>query len=81
MNTLVGRALPEVESVFFVVTLLGIFGVTVPLVYLAPHTNARNIFTTFVNEGKWSSQTLSWFVGLSGVAYPLQGKWSSAMTE
>ena len=74
VNTVVGRALPEVESVLFVVYILGAFGVAVPLIYLAPHGSARAVFTTFLNEGNWSSQTLSWFVGLSGVAYPFQGK-------
>ena len=74
VNSVVGRALPEVESLLFVVYILGAFGVTVPLIYLAPDISARYVFTTFVNEGNWNSQTLSWFVGLGGVAYPFQGK-------
>jgi hypothetical protein len=46
----------------------------VPLVYLTPiHNSAKQIFTTFHNEGAWNTQTLAFFVGLQGNALAFVG--------
>lgn len=45
----------------------------VPLVYLAPHGNAHDVFATFLNLGGWDTQALSFFVGLSGNAFAFLG--------
>ena len=44
--------------------ILGFFGILIPLVYLAPHQSAKEVFTTFYNGGDWSTNGLSFFVGL-----------------
>lgn len=74
VNTVVGKALPRIESLLLVIYLLSFFGVLVPLVYLAPHGSSRDVFTTFVNGGGWSTQGLSFFVGTSGNAFAFLGK-------
>ena len=72
-TTVVGTVLPKIESILLVIYILGFFGVLVPLVYLGPHGNARDVFTTFINDGGWSSQGLSFFVGISGNAFAFLG--------
>ena len=74
VNTLAGTKLPRIEIVLLVVYVLSFFGIVVPLVYLAPHGNAHDVFATFVNGGGWSTQGLSFFVGLSGNAFAFLGK-------
>lgn len=74
-TTVIGTVLPMIESMMFVIYVLGFFGVLVPLVYLGPHGSAHEVFTTFLNEGGWSSQTLSFFVGISGNAFAFLGNW------
>lgn len=74
VNTVAGTKLPRTESVLLVVYLVSFVGVLVPLVYLAPHGSARDVFATFLNGGGWSSQGLSFFVGISGNAYAFLGK-------
>lgn len=73
VNTVVGKALPRIESVLLVIYLLSFFGVLVPLLYLAPHGSSRDVFATFVNGGGWSTQALSVFVGSSGNAFAFLG--------
>lgn len=74
VNTFAGTKLPRIESVLLVVYLLSFFGVIVPLVYLAPHGDAHDVFATFANGGGWSTQSLSFFVGISGNAFAFLGK-------
>lgn len=74
VNTLAGTKLPRIEIVLLVVYVLSFFGIVVPLVYLAPHGNAHDVFATFVNGGGWSTQGVSFFVGLSGNAFAFLGK-------
>ena len=74
INTLAGTKLPRIEVVLLVVYILSFFGIIVPLVYLAPHGNAHDVFATFLNLGGWGTQTLSFFVGLSGNAFAFLGK-------
>ncbi|KAL9072687.1 MAG: hypothetical protein Q9161_003396 [Pseudevernia consocians] len=73
INTLAGTKLPRIEVVLLVVYILSFFGIIVPLVYLAPHGNAHDVFATFLNLGGWGTQTLSFFVGLSGNAFAFLG--------
>lgn len=78
-TTVIGTVLPMIESMMFVIYVLGFFGVLVPLVYLGPHGSAHDVFTMFLNEGGWSSQTLSFFVGISGNAFAFLGNWPHAI--
>ena len=72
-TTFAGTVLPKIENMLFVIYVIGFFGALVPLVYLGPHGSAHDVFTTFLNEGGWSSQTLSFFVGISGNAFAFLG--------
>ena len=72
-TTVIGTTLPKLESILLVFYLLGFFGVLVPLVYLGPHGSAKDVFATFMNSGGWSSQGLSFFVGISGNAFAFLG--------
>ena len=74
VTTVLGTVLPKVESFLLVVYILGFFGVMVPLVCLGPHATAKDVFITFMNDGGWSSQTLSFFVSLSGNAFLFLGR-------
>ena len=64
INTYLGRLLPQIESMMLFFHILGFFGVLIPLVYLAPHQSAKEVFTTFYNGGDWSTTGLSFLVGL-----------------
>lgn len=74
INIFVSGALPTIEVVVLIVHILGFFGILVPLVYLSgSHNSAKLVFTTFNNGGKWSTQTLAFFVGLQGNALAFVG--------
>lgn len=64
INTYLGRLLPQIESLMLFFHILGFFGILIPLVYLAPHRPAKEVFTTFYNGGDWSTSGLSFFIGL-----------------
>ena len=72
-TTVFGTVLPKLESILLVFYVLGFFAVLIPLVVLAPHGTARDVFATFMNNGGWSSQGLSFFVGLYGNAFAFLG--------
>lgn len=72
-TTVIGTVLPKLESILLVTYVLAFFGVLIPLVYLGPHGNAKDVFATFMNNGGWSSQGLSFFVGISGNAFAFLG--------
>ncbi|KAA8572280.1 hypothetical protein MFRU_028g00090 [Monilinia fructicola] len=73
VNTLISALLPKVESVILIVHTVGFFAILVPLIYWAPHGTASDVFTLFLNEGGWSTQTLSFFVGIMGPVFSLLG--------
>ena len=64
INTYLARWLPKIEGMILCVHILGFFAILIPLVYLAPHGSAKDVFATFINGGGWSSNGLSFFVGL-----------------
>lgn len=72
-TTVLGKGLSNLEVVFLVVYIVGYFVCLVPLVWLAPHASAHDVFGTFINNGGWSTQGLSFMVGFSAVAYDLLG--------
>ncbi|GAW20777.1 hypothetical protein ANO14919_102880 [Xylariales sp. No.14919] len=72
-NSVTSRVLAKCESLILILHLAGFFGVLIPLVYFAPHSSPSEVFTTFFNEGGWSSQALSFLVGFPGVAGSLLG--------
>lgn len=72
-NTILVRWLPHVERLVLVIHIGGFFAVLIPLVHLAPHGSASDVFTRFENGGGWSSQGLSFFVGLVTGVYAFLG--------
>ncbi|KAH9883706.1 amino acid transporter [Xylariomycetidae sp. FL2044] len=73
VNSTTGKILAKLEGLFLVLHLTGFFGVLVPLVYFAPHNSPAEVFTTFYNNGHWSTQAHAFFVGLPNVAATLFG--------
>jgi choline transport protein len=65
-NIVVSAALPKVEGLILVVHVVGFFAILIPLLYLGPRANTREIFTTFLNLGEWPTPGLSFFIGLAG---------------
>lgn len=81
INTLLARWLPKVEGVFLIVHVIGFFAILIPLVYLGPHGNAKDVFATFINGGGWSSDGLSFFVGIITSVYTFTGKLVSTRSD
>jgi len=79
VNTYLGRILPRIESLMLILYVMGFFAVLIPLVYLAPHKSASEVFTTFQNLGGWNSMGLSFFVGFITAMGSFLGKLSSAL--
>ncbi|KAE9362924.1 amino acid transporter [Stipitochalara longipes BDJ] len=73
VNTFLARWLPKVEGIFLCVHIIGFFAVLIPLVYLGPHGSAKDVFATFINGGGWSTDGLSFFVGLIANVYTFTG--------
>lgn len=74
INIFVSAALPAIEVIVLIIHILGFFGILIPLVYLTPsHHSAKEIFTSFYNEGGWNSKALAFFIGLQGNALAFVG--------
>ncbi|KAL8635957.1 MAG: hypothetical protein Q9228_006601, partial [Teloschistes exilis] len=79
VNTVFSRALPALERFILVFHVLGFFAIIIPLVYLSPHTSSHDVFGRFLNAGGWSSQGLSFFVGLIGNIFAFLGNLDDAL--
>ncbi|KAI9830271.1 MAG: hypothetical protein M1838_005819 [Thelocarpon superellum] len=73
INTVMASWLPKVEGLMFITHIVSFFGILVPLVYFAPHGSASDVFATFVNGGGWSSNGVSFFVGIITSVYAFVG--------
>ncbi|KAJ3459592.1 hypothetical protein MRS44_015665 [Fusarium solani] len=73
INTLASSALPKFEGLILILHVLGFFAILIPLVTLGPHGDAKEIFTTFINNGAWPSQGLSFMVGMMGNVFAFVG--------
>ena len=73
INTYLARLLPKIEALVLVIHVVGFICVLVPLIYLAPHGSAREVFATFNNGGGWESQGLSFFVGIPTTMFAFIG--------
>lgn len=74
MNTVTSRILPQIEGLALLVHVLGYFGIMIPLVWLAPHRTAHDVFTEFINEGGWPTQGVSFCVGIIGIVAAFAGR-------
>ena len=72
-NTIVSRWLPKLEGLILVLHILGFFAITIPLVYMAPHSSPGKVFTTFKNLGGFPTQGLSLLVGMIGNCFAFLG--------
>ncbi len=74
VNTVVSSVLPKIEGLILILHILGFFAVLIPLVYMSPSKgSAKDVFTLFLNQGGWSSQGLSFFIGLMGSVFSFLG--------
>ena len=78
INTVLSKALPALEILVLILHIIGFFAILIPLVYLAPHSDAQSVFIVFSNGGGWSTQALSFFIGLNGNAAAFLGELLSA---
>ena len=73
VNTYLGKHLAKLEGIILVVHVLGLLGIMISLLYLAPAGTAKDVFATFLNEGGWDTQGLAFFVGLTGAIFAFAG--------
>lgn len=69
-NTSLARSLPFIEGAVVLLHICGYFAVLVPLVMFGPQSSASRVFTSSENRGGWSSDGLSWSIGIISSAYP-----------
>jgi choline transport protein len=74
INTYLARWLPKIEGMILILHILGFFAILTPLVYLAPHGSAKDVFATFLNTGGWKTNGLSFFVGLITSVFSFLGR-------
>ncbi|KAJ5281343.1 hypothetical protein N7478_006715 [Penicillium angulare] len=72
-NMIGGKFLPRAESLILVVHILGFFGILIPLVYMSNHKSTNEVFTEFTNGGEFATDSLSWFVGMTGCVFSFAG--------
>jgi choline transport protein len=65
--------LPNFERLVLVLHIAGFFAVLIPLACMGQHNSANEVFTTFLNEGGWQTQGLSFFVGIVGNIFAFAG--------
>ncbi|KAK3672390.1 hypothetical protein LTR78_007697 [Recurvomyces mirabilis] len=65
VNSVGTKLLSIAEGFILVLHLSAFLAVLVPLLYFSPKGSARDVFATFTNNGGWSSDGLSWFIGFS----------------
>ena len=73
-NTRLGLCLPKLQVAVLIVHLIGFLAILIPLVYLAPKGKPTDVFQTFVNEGGWPSDGLSFFIGSIGTMFAFIGE-------
>ena len=73
VNTYLVRLLPMIESIVFMIHVIGFFAILIPLVYFAPHGSVKDVFATFNNGGHWSSTGLSFFIGAATSMFAFVG--------
>lgn len=73
VNLAGGKLLPRAEAVILVIHILGFFGIVIPLTYMADHNTTESVFLHFSNHGKFATQGLSWFVGMTNCAFAFGG--------
>ncbi|ORY15045.1 choline transport protein [Clohesyomyces aquaticus] len=73
VNTFISHQLPNIESVILILHTFGFFAILIPMVYFAPHADAKQVFTSFENGGAWPSDGLSLLIGCIGPSFSILG--------
>lgn len=73
INVAVSGQLPKFEGLILVLHVLGFFAILIPVVYLSDHMPAEFVFTTFLNQGRWQTQGLSFMIGMVGNVFAFMG--------
>ena len=81
LNTWGAKQLPLIEGIILVFHIFGWATVLIVLWILSPKNTATEVFTTFQNEGGWSSIGLSMLVGQVTSIYGLIGSDSAAYVQ
>ncbi|CAI6096297.1 unnamed protein product [Clonostachys chloroleuca] len=67
------KLLPTANNISGILHVAGFFAILVVLGCMAPKNSASEVFTEFVNRSGWSSDGISWLVGLLSAVYPFLG--------
>ena len=81
INTVVSTLLPKIEGLIFTLHVLGFLAILIVLSYMAPHSTASEVFTLFLNQGNWSTQGLSFMIGLIGMTFSFVGTHLNSKTS
>ncbi|KAL1965586.1 hypothetical protein VTN77DRAFT_5670 [Rasamsonia byssochlamydoides] len=73
INIVSSGLLPKFEGLILVLHILGFFAILIPMAYLAQHSSPSDVFNSFLNEGGWQTQGLSFFVGILGNVFAFLG--------
>lgn len=73
VTTVLGRLLPTIESVAFVIFVMGFFVLLIVLKYLAPKTDSSQVFENFFNGGGWNNNVEATFVGAIPIMFGFNG--------
>ena len=58
------KILPRFEGAILILHIVGYFAVLIPVVVLGPHEDSSVVFSSFLNEGGWPTQGLSFMIGI-----------------
>lgn len=67
------RLLPAIQLMGGLCHVIFFFCLVIPLILLAPRSTPDFVFTQLINQGGWSSDGISWCVGLLTVTYCFMG--------
>lgn len=73
VTTVLGRLLPTIESLAFVIFVMGLFVLPIVLKYLAPKTGNSQVFQNFLNGGNWNNSAEATFVGAIPIMFGFNG--------
>ena len=73
VNLIGGKFLPRLENLVLILHLLGFLAILIPLTYMSDHKTAKEVFTTWTNEGGWSSNGIVFFLGMQGGVFAFAG--------
>ncbi|KAB8201383.1 putative amino acid permease [Aspergillus parasiticus] len=73
VNVIGGKPLPRLENLVFVLHIVGFLAIIITLTYMADHKSAKEVFTTWTNEGGWSSNGIIFFIGMQGSVFAFSG--------